>query len=183
MKTYKLRLSAKIFLTVICLFSIAIGIDVLSDKSSPFLLRLLSSPLIVFSILGIYVFNKYKIIIDEDKIKVTPLFLPNTGTLLWQDVSKLTSFYFLFPETGMIHLIPKLGSGERMVRVLIGGLPIEAIRDILSCLPQDTKIYLYPYLKKMLERKPDSKRKIIIITILLIIMVVAGFLISWFFWK
>ncbi len=110
--------------------------------------------IILMGIDGIRIFNNIKVIIDDRKIEVVHIkFLLRTGTLYWNEITELTSEYFLYPETGGINLISNLHGSKKFLRISMWGMPIELVRDIISHLPPDTKVNLYPYLKRKLEGK------------------------------
>lgn len=195
-RIYKVCKSVKIFVTCFFILMAVLGILFLKYSGQvSFLQRLIALIGIIFFIISILAILKIKVTIDNNQIEVRKvdiikLFnwrIGESGVIvqnfLWSEISELTATYILFPENPIIILKPKVGINKKNIEFILFGISLDLFRDILSYLPSDTKIYLYPYLKKMLERKADSKRKIIIIAVLLIIMVIVGFLISWFFWK
>ena len=155
MKIYPVKPTVKILNIVYALFIIVILISalIIMQRASP-VLYILFGLFIIFLIFGTLTSNKYKVIIDNDKIEIArqPL-LSRTGILYWGEIAELSSEYFLFPEIGFLNLIPESHSGRNALRIAIKGLPQELIKDIISHLSPSCKIFLYPYLKRKIEGK------------------------------
>lgn len=155
-KTYRIKPWARVLITLGCLFfSIGFTIFIICNKEATILQKLVMLIGILIFIDGAYVFNNIKATIDNDKIEIPPIkFLPRTGVLYWDEIVELRSEYLLFPEAGIINLIPKHTSKKTPLRISIYGMPITLVQEILSHLSSDVKIYLYPYLKQKLNNNP-----------------------------
>lgn len=151
---YRVKIWAKIFSGCLSLIFTSGAIAFLIfNKEASIIQRIIITLGIPFSIIGPYPIYKIKIIVSDAKIETISRFIPRIGSLYWNEIAEVSSEYFLFPETGVINLIPKQDSGKTFLRISIWGMPIELVRDILSRLPSNTKVYLYPYLKRKAEGK------------------------------
>jgi len=137
-----------------------------------------------------YLLFSEKILVDDDKTVIYQLPIKKIlkkewevkKNLRWDEIVELRSSYVLYPESPLITLLPQEEPKKRKIEILIGGMggmDLDLLKDIISHLPPSTKIYLYPHLEKMLQRKPDSKRKVIAIAAILIFTIAAGFFLEW----
>lgn len=153
MKVYRVNLRAKILSIITGLLIIFSIILIIFDANAPILLKLMVPFMVFFTIVGWYSFTKMKIIIDDTKIKIHMPWKKDKE-FFWNEVEEIGSYYILFPEfVGFIAFKPKSNLQRKSLEIAIGGMPVELVRDILSHLPPDTKIYLYPYLKRKVEGK------------------------------
>lgn len=217
MKVYKVSLSARIFFGFFSLLIILLGLFFfIYNKEINFLERAISILTIIICICGFLALNKIKIGISDDNIELFNFdvlaILLGKGTaqitlsLNWDEIEELYAHYVLYPESPIIVLKPKLGIPKKRIEFMMFGMPIELLMDILSHLPQETKVSLYTYLKRKLEGKQTwfftkqewqevdvkqikgkphvfSKYQLFIIAIFLTLMVIGGFLFSYFIWK
>ncbi len=155
MKAYRINTIPKIFIGIIFIITFALPIIVLllwSDRVS--LVHIIASIiLIIMSSGGFIIFNNLKVIIDNEKIEIHNPLVRRDRILFWNEVGEATSSYFLFPETGGFILVPKVGIDKKKIYISMWGMHLELFKDILSHLPHDAKVYLYPYLKRKLEGK------------------------------
>ena len=157
MKIYKVKSWISILITCGFLFIFVIGgiIFLIYSKEATLLHQTIIFVAILIGIGGIYILNNSKVIIDEEKIEVTLRLGQKLlrRTLLWSEIEELDSGYVLFPEGGYVSLKPKVGLFKKLIHIPLSGMPIQLVRDILSYLPPNTKVYLYPYLKRKVEGK------------------------------
>lgn len=167
MKIYKVTILTKIFIFVICVFSLNIGIIfLLYNTETTIFQQIIALFGIALFASGPYAMCKFKVIINDEKIEVSQIniipFLLRQGvknltsntSIFWNEVELLDSMYILFPEfLGVIILKSKTNSSEKIVKIPISGMSIELVRDIISHLPPETKVNLYSYLKRKLEGK------------------------------
>jgi len=166
-REYKITTSSRIYITIFCLL-ISIGgfFFLIFNTSASLFQRLIVSLGILFFMGGSSALFTLKIGLDEQKVilfdifDMRPLFLGKRIqrmdlSLNWDEIGELHTTYVLFPETADVILKPKKGINKKQIGFLVGvgGMPIELLKDILINLPPDTKIYLYPYLKRKLEGK------------------------------
>ena len=200
-KIYKVSISARILflgLSLLILTSEFIFPDVSISQ------RLLSLFLILFFMLGFFLLSKLKIIVDDDKIEFKGGVRSNS--LKWEEIGELNSLYVLFPESPIITLRPRSGISKKPIEFMLFGMTLDLLKDILSHIPSDTKVYLYTRIKRQLEGKQTlffkkqewhetdfkhikynlhnyTNRQIIIIAILLALVIIGVFLFSLFVWK
>jgi len=153
---YKIKPTAKFLINSISILVIILGsimVLFLKNDTTAQPIHWISAILMIFfGILAIQSFNKLEIIVDDEKIEVR-IPLRKYNSLSWNEIKELTSFYLLFPEAGGITLISRIQTGKKNVHISIWGMPIQLMLDILSHLPPDAGVYLYPYLKRKVERK------------------------------
>ena len=156
MRIYKIKPQSKLLINFASSLFVILGILMIIllrfDTEASLKHWVASIGIVVFGILGILTFNKIEVIIEREKIEVHHP-LRKFNPLFWNEIKEMTGFYFLFPEAGGVTLIPKTHLGKKPIHVSIWGMPIELVKDILSHLPPDTKVYLYPYLKRKVEGK------------------------------
>jgi len=159
MKTYRLILSAKIYITIISAFAAVFFIYfAISFKNEPAMLRILCGILGLLFPFGIYAYLTKKVVIYDTKIEVVPMpLIQRTGTLYWKDIVQVDTQYAFYPESGSIKLIPHISSGKKFIVIPVSGMPIDLLIDILSHVSPDTKISLYPYLEKRIEARKKGK--------------------------
>lgn len=155
---YKVKSIAKIFINSIGLLCVVLGgimiIFLRKDLDAQIVHWISSIVMILFGILAGYPFNKIKVIIDDEKIEIVSVkFIPRSGALPWNEIAELRSEYFLWPEGGIISLIPNINSSNKFIRFCIWGMPIDLLKDIISHLSPNAKIELYSYLGRKLEGK------------------------------
>ncbi|MDP2941848.1 MAG: hypothetical protein Q8N85_06340 [Candidatus Omnitrophota bacterium] len=187
---YRINIPTKIFtiifLVLMCWLGSFVFFDeeaILYQKSAGFLLML--SPFLSYFLVS------EKTLVDDDKIVIYRLLfkkiLKKQGgiktSLIWGEIVEFRSSYVLYPESPLITLLPRGEPKKRKIELLIGGMggmDLDLLKDILSHLSPGTKVYLYPHLEKMLQRKPESKRKIIFIAAILTLAIAAAFFLEWF---
>ncbi len=154
MKTYKPIFLAKIFMLTVLILLISFSVYGMGDDEAPMHIRIFFVIIVLIGPVIAIGFIKFSVTVSADGIEVKSLpFIPGTGTLNWNEIAEVKGEYILFPETGIVSLIPKSETGKKFLRFSVMGMPIGLIRDILSNVPKDTKVYLYPYLKRRAEGK------------------------------
>lgn len=190
MKTYKVNLPTKIFTTLFFVFLVVLFIYVEGEFHK--VLKVFYYSLSLIFIFPFYCLYTERIVINDIKIDILSIPIQNLfrkkpfrikKSLSWNEIVELRANFILYPESPIIILEPRGDTRRRRMEILIGGMggmDLDLLRDILAHLPPNTKIDLYPHLEKMLQRKPDSKRKVIAIVSIISSTVVAGFLLTWF---
>lgn len=153
---YKIQPTAKFLINSVSILVIILGFIMAfflkNDMAAQPIHWISAIVMIFFGILAIQSFNKLEVIVDDEKIELR-IPLRKYNSLSWNEIKELTSFYILFPEAGGITLIPEIQTGKKNVHISIWGMPIELMLDILSHLPPEARVYLYPYLKRKAEGK------------------------------
>jgi len=104
----------------------------------------------------------HKVIINEKEITSLPYnFLPNTGTLRWDEIVgiKTPSLEGFFPEASPLELVPSKDSGKKSILVSLWGMPIEMTADILAHIRPGTKVTLNYYIEHELKKLAKKKER------------------------
>jgi hypothetical protein len=164
MKTYKCTPGGKALISAIGLMMIVIGL-------LPYIWPLRKTnyfdiiTLVAFSLIGFFSFQLawlHKVIINEKEITSLPYnFLPNTGTLRWDEIVgiKTPSLEGFFPEASPLELVPSKDSGKKSILVSLWGMPIEMTADILAHIRPGTKVTLNYYIEHELKKLAKKKER------------------------
>lgn len=158
MKIYKINLATKVFviLGVFIFAGLAIFIFTVDAEARKSLFMMFwCSVAFLLGIFGMYFMYALNVIIDDEKIEyVTKLGKKiRRRAIFWNEIIEVDSGYVLYPEGGWVKLIPSKTSSKRSMDVLVGLMSLELLKDILARIPKDTKVYIYPYLKRKIEGK------------------------------
>jgi|GEM_PF-5443250 len=154
MKTYQCNPTAKkCAVSYFIMFTIVLVMVIIMGQGLDILESLLYLSATVIFIIALQTVYTLKINVDDEKIELDPCHGGKTN-LLWREIEEVETNYFLFPEKiAWFTLVPKSDSSKKKLFILFSAVSIEFAKDVFSHLSPDTKLHLYPYLKKKLENK------------------------------
>ncbi|MFC1807883.1 hypothetical protein ACFL0T_05905 [Candidatus Omnitrophota bacterium] len=193
MKIYKIGIFVKVLMIIFSVFLFLGSLFMLiSPEFSQYikLMTLVILPLLPISLVSLLSFE-IKITNSCVALRVIDLigWMKKKGanqliSLGWDEIKGLRTNYFLYPESPIVILEPKESANTSKIEFMIIGMNLDVLRDIMTHLPSDVELNLYPYIEKRLNAEPRyTNKQIWIVAVLLLLMVVAGYLISAYLWK
>lgn len=152
MKVYRITLGFRVLITIFCLGLTIFAIyDLIKGHAATSALERTSMVLVViFCPLMLCVFSTAKVLIDGEKIELSPrLWRPQV--LSWSEVESVVT---VFLERGSLRLVPKRYTGKKPLHIELFGMSIDLVRDIIAHVPPETNIYLDTRMKRKLAGQP-----------------------------